>query len=857
MGRNSFFILNFCYRGNYVYADSITSDFLFSRSSFSGTSDSNSSINSTDSSVDSASSIKQEESASTDISQESSEESISYSLDTQELEPENSYQEFRNDWVINDPVRNQDGMTGIVPFAIWDNSYFRRFTSSNGAWYINATFNGWRLSGNWGTDVGVLIPAIQNSIYTTNARVDDVRNAFSSRVNSLESSVSTHRTQISNAFSRISSLETWQGQQRTWNTATGNSISSLNSWRTAQQNLNTTYGNNISSLNNWRTAQQQLNNTFGNNLSSLNTWQGQQRSWNSMIGDNVASLNNWRNAQQDLNSVFGKNLDNLNTWQGQQRTWNSTIGDNVSSLNNWRNAQQDLNSVFGKNLENLNTWQGQQRTWNSTIGDNVSSLNNWRNAQQDLNSVFGKNLENLNTWQGQQRTWNSTIGDNVSSLNNWRNAQQDLNSVFGKNLENLNTWQGQQRDWNSMIGNNVTALNIWQTAQVALNAVHGNAIASNSSRITEIEKSLNSWNWTDAAIIAAIIGLHDTWKSNDYMGAIVDSDGDAVKLMKAVAIRISSSITEVVVAINSLARNIQAQFDFYFTDGGFFWEAYDKRWNNFPLWLQGLLNNYFDHIYNVNNKDSLLYRLLYAFMEEMDKTRFFIIEINDNFIIANDSLLIVIDWLRMIYSKPSFSPTQIDYERLTEPLYSILDWLRMIYSKPNVLPFDYDRLQKMLEELSFGNVVNEAGTNFWDFLTELIKTLGDILTTALTSLSDIVKEILDILGDMINQIIKLIVPENIDFIDEGFASIKIKLDAKFDSFLSLGGQIVEVIQPIDAEFKEVISIDIMGARFAPDFNTIDWVVIRFRTVMSLSIWLSVAIYIFRKITGNGDLINDN
>lgn len=815
MGRNSFFILNFCYRGNYVHADSITSNVLLVGSSFSSTSDSDSTLNSTHSSMGSLGSDKQEKSGSTDVSQESSEESISHSLDDEELEPENLFQEFRNDWVINDPVRNQDGMTGIVPFAIWDNSFFRRFTSSNGVWYINATFNGWRLSGNWGTDVGVLIPAIQNSIYTTNARVDDVRNAFSSRVNSLESSVSTHRTQISNAFSRISSLETWQGQQRTWNTATGNSISSLNSWRTAQQNLNTTYGNNISSLNNWRTAQQQLNNTFGNNLSSLNTWQGQQRSWNSMIGDNV------------------------------------------TSLNNWRNAQQDLNSVFGKNLENLNNWQGQQRTWNTTIGNNVTSLNSWRSAQQDLNSVFGKNLENLNTWQGQQRTWNSTIGDNVSSLNNWRNAQQELNGVFGKNLENLNTWQGQQRDWNSMIGNNITALNIWQTAQVALNAVHGNAIASNSSRITEIEKSLNSWNWTDTAIIAAIIGLHDTWKSNDYMGAIVDSDGDAVKLMKAVAIRISSSITEVVVAINSLARNIQAQFDFYFTDGGFFWEAYDKRWNNFPLWLQGLLNNYFDHIYNVNNKDSLLYRLLYAFMEEMDKTRFFIIEINDNIIIANDSLLIVIDWLRMIYSKPSFSPTQIDYERLTEPLYSILDWLRMIYSKPNVLPFDYDRLQKMLEELSFGNVVNEAGTNFWDFLTELIKTLGDILTTALTSLTDIVKEILDILGDLINQIIKLIVPENIDFIDEGFASIKIKLDAKFDSFLSLGGQIVEVIQPIDAEFKEVISIDIMGARFAPDFNTIDWVVIRFRTVMSLSIWLSVAIYIFRKITGNGDLINDN
>ncbi|MFJ3331948.1 hypothetical protein [Enterococcus sp. NPDC086594] len=784
MGRYSFFILGFFYRGNYVHADSFITDVLSDRGSLDSNSNSNRIVDSSFGYLDSVSSTQEENSSDKSNNEESSETNPTDKLGFE-------YYDLSNPHVF-----------GNVSTEISPRKADTVYAGPNNGWNIAGYFVSWRLDGTLtpaqvAHNIDMIVRQSRNSFAGVNSRLNGLENwrtaqqslnsTYGNNITSLNSRVTQHTTQISNAFSRISNLETWQGQQRTWNTATGNSISSLNSWRTAQQNLNTTYGNNISSLNNWRTAQQQLNSTYGNNLSSLNTWQGQQRSWNTMIGNNV------------------------------------------TTLNNWRSAQQDLNSVYGKNLENLNNWQGQQRTWNTIIGNNVTSLNNWRNAQQDLNSVFGKNLENLNNWQGQQRTWNTTIGNNVTSLNNWRSDQQDLNSVFGKNLENLNTWQGQQRDWNSMIGNNVTALNVWQTAQVALNAVHGNAIASNSSRITEIEKSLNSWNWTDAAIIAAILGLHDTWKSDDYMGPILDNDGDAVKLMKAVAIRISSSITEVVVAINSLARNIQAQFDFYFTDGGFFWEAYDKRWNNLPLWLQGLLNNYFDHIYNVNNKDSLLYRLLYAFMEEMDKTRFFIIEINDNIIIANDSLLLIIDWLRMIYSKP--------------PLI--------------VPPFDYDRLQKMLEELSFGNIVNEAGTNFWDFLTELIKTLGDILTTALTSLTDIVKEILDILGDLINQIIKLIVPENIDFIDEGFGSIKIKLDAKFDGFLSLGGQIVEVVQPIDAEFKEVISIDIMGAQFAPDFNTIDWVVVRFRTVMALSIWLSVAIYIFRKITGNGDLINDN
>lgn len=217
----------------------------------------------------------------------------------------------------------------------------------------------------------------------------------------------------------------------------------------------------------------------------------------------------------------------------------------------------------------------------------------------------------------------------------------------------------------------------------------------------------------------------------------------------------------------------------------------------------------------------------------MTKTRDFIIEINDNLIIANGSLLLITNWLKMIFEKPDSAVN------VTIP------------------PFDFNRLQQMLDGLNFGNIVNEAGTNIWDFLSQLIKTLGEVIGTAITGLTDIVGQILDLLDDLINQIIKLIVPENLDFLDTGFGTVKSKIDIKFGSFLSLGNQVKEVVQPINQDFKQVVSIDIMGAKFNPDFTTIDWVVVRFRTVMALSIWMSVAIYIYRKITGNGDLINDN
>nr|WP_216681734.1 hypothetical protein [Enterococcus innesii] len=436
------------------------------------------------------------------------------------------------------------------------------------------------------------------------------------------------------------------------------------------------------------------------------------------------------------------------------------------------------------------------KTWAT---DSIVAL---RKADTDLNTK----IDNHATW----------ATDSIVAL---RKVDTDLTTK----VDNHFTWatdsivalRNADTAINTKIDNHVT----WAKSD---STSHWTRMNTMDQQITNLQNQISGFNWSDAGIIAAIIGLHDTWKSKDYNASILPDDGDAVKLMKSVANKIGSSVSTNI----SLLRDV-------FGKDGTYWVEYDKRWNNFPLWLQGLLNNYFDNIYNMENKDSLLYRLVYFFIDEMTKTRDFVIEINDNLLIANDSLLIIVDWLRMIYSKPP------DIVNVSIP------------------PFDFDRLQQILNGLNFGNIVNEAGTNIWDFLSQLIKTLGDIISTAITGLTDVVGEILDLLGDLINQIIKLIVPENLDFLDTGFGTVKSKIDIKFGSFLSLGNQVKEVVQPIDQDFKKVVSIDIMGAKFNPDFSTIDWVVVRFRTVMALSIWMSVAIYIYRKITGNGDLINDN
>lgn len=171
--------------------------------------------------------------------------------------------------------------------------------------------------------------------------------------------------------------------------------------------------------------------------------------------------------------------------------------------------------------------------------------------------------------------------------------------------------------------------------------------------------------------------------------------------------------------------------------------------------------------------------------------------------------------------------------------------------------FDYERLESLLNNLEFGSIINEEGTNIWDFLSELVKELGETIRTSMTELTNAFDRIIDLLDGLIDTIIGLIIPKNVDFVQSGFDVIKVKFNIKFGAFLGLADSVKDTFTPTPQNFKESVSFEFMGAKFNPDFSLIDSYVQKFRVIMSLSIWLSVVIYVFRKITGQGDLINDN
>ncbi|WP_142434797.1 GumC domain-containing protein [Enterococcus gallinarum] len=808
MGRYSFFILSFCYRGHYVYADSSSSDVLLDSSSLIDVSGSDSTIDSESSPLDSSSSVQQEESTSTSVSEESSEEGIQDSLD-QNYE----YYDLSNPFVFGNINNGED-------LAVDQNIMPRTFTTfaasgpstvyagPNNGWNITGYFTSWRLDGTLNAtmianNIDMIVNQARNSFSFVNSRLNGLENwrsSTTSTISNLNSSVSSQRTQISNAFSRIAVTETQIGNLSSSVSQQGTSITSLrNNFNTLDSQVSSIISKNATQdtqISNLSSAISQQGTSITNLRTDVATLQAQVLSSNDLLQEISNRIRDLTNLVLGMSGKQDTANQHLKSIYDYQQLINAKLLEGNNYLKNISDYQALLNEKLGKIRDYTEPLASIDKSTSFT-NDRLKDTNTFLDA---INNKF-LFLNSEMTLQGTEMLAQTEL---FKLSNNYLKNISDHQTLLNEKL-------GKIRDYTEPLASIDKSTSFTNDRLKDTNALLD--LINNKFLLLNAEMTLQG---TEMLAQTELFKL-----SNNYLKNISDHQ----PLLNNKLLSIDNGITNLVTAINSLKTNIQAQFDLYFTDGGFFWKAYDQRFNQ--------LETYFDMIYNMDNKDSMLYRLIYFFIDEMTKTRDFVIEINDNLLIANDSLLIIIDWLRMIYSKP---PSNVNV----------------------VVPaFDFDRLQQILDGLNFGNIVNEAGTNIWDFLSQLIKTLGEIISTAISGLTDVVGEILDLLGDLINQIIKLIVPENLDFLDTGFGTVKSKIDIKFGSFLSLGNQVKEVVQPIDQDFKKVVSIDIMGAKFNPDFSTIDWVVVRFRTVMALSIWMSVAIYIYRKITGNGDLINDN
>lgn len=191
---------------------------------------------------------------------------------------------------------------------------------------------------------------------------------------------------------------------------------------------------------------------------------------------------------------------------------------------------------------------------------------------------------------------------------------------------------------------------------------------------------------------------------------------------------------------------------------------------------------------------------------------------------------------------------QVEWSALiNENILVAIEALDKLVAKPNgainvsVPSFDFDRLKELLDELSFGNVVNEAGTNLWDVLQQLIDSLGGLL-----------ESIVAIVPDLIDELIGLIIPENRNIFSEKMSQFTGKFETKFSSITAVTTEFTNVYsQPKNINSVQINIFDqnlkLIPDMFAENFN---WL----RSMLSAFMYLSTLVTCYKRIVGSGDVI---
>ena len=215
MDRYSFFILSAFYHSDYVHADIFINDVLSDRNSHDSHSNSDRITYIASGDLDSISSFEQEESLYPTFDEEGNQTDPTDNL-------EFDYYDLSNPHVFGN-ISTEDTFQRRADTV---------YAGPNNGWNIAGYFVSWRLDGTLTAsqiahNIDMIVRQSRNSFAGVNSRLNGLENwrnaqqtlntTYGNNITSLNSRVTQHTTQISNAFTRIANLERWQGQI-TWKT---------------------------------------------------------------------------------------------------------------------------------------------------------------------------------------------------------------------------------------------------------------------------------------------------------------------------------------------------------------------------------------------------------------------------------------------------------------------------------------------------------------------------------------------------------------------------------------------------------------------------------------------------------------
>lgn len=485
------------------------------------------------------------------------------------------------------------------------------------------------------------------------------------------------------------------------------------------------------------------------------------------IRGHVQNLLGWqRSAKVQLGQLTGikNDLNALKTWKNNHNTWAGNQARRISTLEGWRNSHNTWASNQAKRITANENWIKTHNTWAGNQAKRITANENWIKNHNIWAGNQAKRITSLEDWRNRHVTWANDQAKRISSLESWKNTQNAWNAgqlVWNTNQSNrinelekadksllnaLNTEREERKKNDKKLEN--TLLKEAEDRK-AVDTALGLKIASLDLAIEKLNQRLDNLtvDFSDVGIIAAIALASkqntDLWNADNYDGGSVGAnDGKAVRLFK-------------------------------------------NQFQGLKTHFAGIMKYYF----NINDPDSAFSILKSSVVESLELVAD---SVNNFFVYTLDKM------------DRAFNLQEEYFVSFYDTFSTFEDWLEKLYKKPPPIvnvstpPFDYERLQKMLEGISFniGDINNEAGTNLWDVLDGLFDNLGKIFDTALKEIGQLLRDLLAFLDGLLDDIVHLVVPENLDFMHKKFDSTGEKIKLKFpfifgwiDSFKGLfGGQ---------------------------------------------------------------------
>ena len=526
-----------------------------------------------------------------------------------------------------------------------------------------------------------------------------------------------------------------------------NHANSMNAARVNRENELKTYSDNILNQANANNAARV------NDINALNAQMASNSTWLEKVHARLQEANNQRGAiSLQIDSVEARLFEG-NVQRGAISKQIESLQARLTEGNTQRAALSKQSESIHSRLQEGNTQRGAISTQIESVLARLKEGNAQRESLSNQLVSIHKRLEEGNT----QRASNNTLFNDIKSNGTTTNIELATNVLQTQSVIARLTEANEQRE---VLSNQLVPITDLIRTNNSQNESINKRLQENNAQNEVIHKAIVDNKFSDLGILTSLalvvntiknIGNanDDLWTAEHYDGSVGEKDGKAVRLFK--------------VQFQSLKSH-----------------------------LSGIMAYYFD----MNDKDSAIYKLRYSIVAGAEEIRQLLAEqlpmILESQSVSNQYLDVISTWLEV---------QDKHFKTLHSDLSIVIQWLEAIFKKPVpsiVVPaFDYERLEKILEKLSFGNTVNEAGENVWSVLKELIKQIGELLKTGLKELSDTAQSILDFLDGLLDDLIRLIVPENMDFFNDSVADLKETSDLKIKPVTDLTGKFVDALNVND------------------------------------------------------------